>query len=107
MKPIKKGDKVLYALIEDKIQKAQYVILPHAKERQIQRNISDLDVINILEGKRGYSRRRNKPKDKYETDREDWNYCIEGMNVDKEQIRIIVSFEADQMPIITVMRIHV
>lgn len=106
MKPIKKHDAALYRIIEQKIATMEYRILPHANKRKRERNISDLDIINILEGKRGYGRKRNKSKDKYEPDREDWNYCIEGQNKDNEKIRIIISFEKNLMPIITVIRIN-
>jgi hypothetical protein len=36
----------------------------------------------------------------------DWNYCIEGYDVDEQKIRIIISFDANLMLIITVMRIN-
>lgn len=103
MKPKKKTDKVLFSLLDEKIANAEYVFNKHAKQRQIDRTISDLDVLNILVDKNKRNRHRNKKKDKYEEGREDWNYCVEGQNLLKKSIRIIISFEDDMIPIITVM----
>ena len=55
-KPAKKTDLELFTLIEQKIKQREYVFLNHARQRQLERNISDLDVLNILEGKQGYDR---------------------------------------------------
>jgi hypothetical protein len=72
----------------------------------VEREILDLDVLDILEGKKGRHRKRNKSKDKYEADREDWNYCFEGINLDQVLLRIIITINNGLMPIITVMRLN-
>jgi hypothetical protein len=109
-KPNKKNDKELFALIEQKITAGQYIFVPHAKQRLNERQIIELDVINILLGKSGYKRKRNKAKDRYDADdisnpAEDWKYCIEGKDIDDKNIRIIITFDGDLMPIITVIRL--
>ncbi len=109
-KPSKKSDIELFALIEKKIQERKYIFLKHAQERQKQRNISQLDVLNILEGKRGFGRKRNKRKDSYDSDfiyekPQDWKYCIEGKDIDDKDVRIILTFTDNLMPIITVIDI--
>ncbi|KTD74830.1 DUF4258 domain-containing protein [Legionella waltersii] len=109
-KPSKKTDQELFALIEKKIKERNYIFVPHAKERQKQRNISDLDVLNILEGKSGYERKRNKSKDSYESNYihekpQDWKYCIEGKDIDEKKVRIILTFTDALMPIITVINL--
>jgi len=104
-KPAKKTDGELYSLLEAKIECQEYVFLNHAKQRLKDRKIIDIDVLDILEGKKGRKRKRNKSKDKYEPGYEDWNYCIEGSNLDEIKIRIIVSFDDDNMLIITVIRL--
>jgi len=68
------------------------------------RHISDLEVLDILENKPGRRRKRNKVKDKFDG-YQDWNYCIEGFNLDNIKIRIIVSFTDDLMAVITVIRL--
>lgn len=82
-KPIKKSDKELFSLIDEKIAQKQYVFLLHSDQRMRERKISELDVINLLSGKKGYGRKRNKKKDIYEPfsiceTSQDWKYCIEG-----------------------------
>ncbi len=105
-KPDKKLDKELFNLICHKIQAGHYIFLNHAKTRLEEREILDIEVLDILEGKAGRKRQRNKAKDKYAEGRQDWNYCIEGVNLDADKIRIIISFDDDLMPIITVIRIN-
>lgn len=109
-KPPKKTDKELFTLIEEKIREGKYVFDVHVKARQKQRNISQLDVLNILEGKKGFNRKRNKRKDSYDSDYiykkpQDWRYCIEGKDIDDKDVRIILTFDDDYMPIITVIDI--
>ncbi|QRN02800.1 DUF4258 domain-containing protein [Legionella sp. MW5194] len=109
-KPSKKTDQELFALIEQKIKERNYIFVKHAKERQQQRNISELDVLNILEGKSGCERKRNKSKDSYESNYihekpQDWKYCIEGNDIDGKKVRIILTFTYDLMPIITVINL--
>ena len=103
VKPKKKSDAVLLSLIKNCIAEGNYVFTKHAKERSGQRAILEITVLDILEGKAGSKRRRNKSKDTYESGALDWSYCIEGADVNQKKIRIIVTFEDKLMPIITVM----
>ena len=106
--PKRKTDKELYDLILRSIENVNYIIRQHAQDWLKERCINDLEVLNILAGKKGRKRRRNENKEKYEACYDDWNYCIEGVDVDGVNIRIIISFEGMKimkMIIITVMRI--
>jgi hypothetical protein len=105
-KPVKKKDSQVYSLTEDKIAMGEYIFLNHAKQRLKDRSIIDIDVLDILEGKKDRNRRRNKSKDKYELGHKDWNYCIEGSNLDGIKIRIIISFDEDNVLVITVIRLN-
>jgi hypothetical protein len=85
--------------------------LSHSKQRVRERNVSELDVIYLLSGKKNYGRKRNKKKDSYEASSitdlaQDWKYCIEGFDVDGKKLRVIITFTDDLMPIITVIRIE-
>tara|TARA_B110000503_G_C6781669_1_gene263536 strand:- start:152 stop:472 length:321 start_codon:yes stop_codon:yes gene_type:complete len=103
MNPSKKSDKELFSLIEQKILENKYIFLPHARQRMLERNIAAIDVLYLLQG---YSKRiRNKKKDNYEHDREDWKYCIEGKLRDVK-IRVVVTFTLDRMPIITAINLE-
>ena len=104
-KPVKKSDGELFELISEHIEYGNYIFLKHAKQRLEERAILDIEVLDILEGKPGRKTKRNKSKDKHEEGRHDWNYCIEGASLDGEKIRVIVSFDEDLMPIITVVRL--
>ena len=106
IKPSKKRDIELWAAISKSISSVSYFFLPHCRMRLADRAITDIDVLDILENKLGRGRRRNKSKDSYLVGYEDWNYCIEGKDIDKKKIRIIISFRADQMMFITVIRLE-
>ena len=106
-KPAKKTDKELWALIEKCTTDKDYIILPHAKKRQIDRHITDIDILDILENKENRKRKRNKKKDEYKDGFIDWKYCIEGLDLDEEtKIRIIISFDESNLLVITVVRLH-
>ncbi len=62
LKPIKKTDKDLFSLIESKIAQKNYIFLKHSQQRMLERNILELDVLNVLSGKKGYERKRNKKR---------------------------------------------
>ena len=104
-KPVKKTDNELWKSVDERIKYVQYIFVNHAEERQAQRGIDDLTVINILENKGNARRRRNKSKDKYESGYDDWNYCIEGYDHNSDKIRIVISFNINNMLIITVIKI--
>ena len=103
-KPEKLNDTELFHLIFDKISAGNYIFLKHARQRQKDRGVTDLDVLNILKGGKNRKIKRNKRKDKYEQGKKDWNYCIEGFDIDGKKIRIIVSFNEELLLIITVIR---
>lgn len=105
-KPKKKKDFDLFNQLDKKIYFNEYVFKKHAKIRQNDRNISDLDILNILEGKGNRKRHRNKRKDKFQFGHQDWNYCIEGLNLENRKIRIIISFQDNLLLIITAMWIE-
>jgi len=104
-KPAKIPDKALWHVITEKINDGNYIFLKHARERLRERKVNDLDVINILENKNARKRKRNKSKDSYTPGYQDWNYCIEGKDLDGFNIRIIISFDNNLMLVITVIRI--
>lgn len=105
-KPIKKSDTELWRLIAEKILSSNYLFKHHAKSRQKTRGVSDIDVLDILENKAGRKRKRNKKKDIYTPGHLDWNYCIEGLDLNKEKIRIAISFDEKFMLVITVVRVN-
>ena len=105
-KPDKKTELELWTLLNEKISNGSYFFLRHAKERLKDREITDIDVLDILENKNNRKRKRNKSKDTYISGYQDWNYCIEGNDLDGKKIRIIISFDKELMLVITVIRIN-
>lgn len=105
-KPGKKTDAELWKLISEKISSLDYLFVDHAKDRLKTRKILDIEVLDILENKAGHNRKRNKSKDRYNSGCSDWNYCIEGLGLDQEKIRIIISFDENLFLIVTVIRLN-
>lgn len=100
----------LFSIIETKIKDGKYVFTCHAEQRRSERQILDEEVLNVLENKTGYTRRWVKAKDSFESPyfsaQCTWRYCIEGKTIDGDLIRIIIAFDQDLMPIITVIRLE-
>lgn len=103
-RPKKLTDKDFFQKVELAIEETRYLFTKHATERAIERGISPADVLRILKNEKGFGRKRNKEKDKIDDVYNEWNYCVEGKTVD-QKIRIIVSFDEDSMPIITVIEL--
>lgn len=104
-KPQKKSDKELWSLISKKINSGNYLFMNHAKQRLKDRNVTDIEVLDILENKAGCRRKHNKSKDVYTDGYQDWNYCIEGYGLDNHKIRIIISFNDKLLLLITIIRL--
>ena len=104
-KPIKLKDSELWFLLEEKITAGNYFFVAHAKKRLTDRDITDTDVLDILENINNKKRKRNKSKDTYISGYQNWNYCIEGNDLDGNKLRIIISFDNELMLVITVIRI--
>lgn len=98
-KPPKADERVLVATVREAIVTGDYVILPHARIRCSERDISATDIEFVLEkGKRTMSR------DRYDESWKRWSYCFEGKTIDKEHARVVITF-LQKMAIVTVVRI--
>jgi hypothetical protein len=105
-KAAKRNDLDLWGMIYNKITGVRYVFLNHAKARLVDRKITDIEVLDILEHKNKC--RRNKSKDSFMPGYPDWKYCIEGKSFPGQSpIRVIISFDAEFMLVITVIRLDV
>lgn len=110
MKIQKKTDKELYELIINKINSGYVLFTSHALKRMSERNITEMVILAILLKSKGATRRRNKRKDTFEDisiveKAQDWKYCIEGEFLESETIRIIITFNDNKMPVITVINL--
>lgn len=103
-KPTKKKTDELLSAIESALESKSYYFTTHALERSRERrNVSELQVIRLLRSKSKYHEPK---KDKFSDDFESWNYSIRGKSADGDNIRIILSFDENNMLIITVINLN-
>lgn len=86
----------LMGVISGCIEKGWYLDTRHASDRQAERNISRPEIIHVL--KNGH---REEKRDRYEESFAAWSYVVSGKTIDKKVLRVIVSFEREQLLIIT------
>lgn len=99
----KKTDELLIA-IDEALKNKNYYFSPHALVRSEERkNVSVLQVLKILKSTSKYHEPK---KDSFQESFQDWNYSIRGKSVDAEDIRIILSFDENDMLIITVINLN-
>ena len=92
----KKTDELLNA-IEGALENKSYYFTSHALERsQERRNVSEFQVLKLLRSKSKYHEPK---KDSFNEDFQSWNYSIRGKSVDAEDIRIILSFDENNIDI--------
>ena len=78
------------------IEGGRYLDTTHALVRQNLRKITRPEILYVL--KSGFHEKR---KDKFEENLNSWNYAIRGRTLDKKELRVIISFEINNMLIIT------
>jgi hypothetical protein len=103
LRPSKKTTVELMRAIEDAITRGEYYFTDHGEKRsRARKKVNDLEVIKILSGNDKW---HEAVKDKFVRNSNDWNYHIRGINSDGDQIRIVISFDREGMPIITVINL--
>jgi hypothetical protein len=99
----KKSTSELWASIEQAIAARRYFFTRHAFERSIDRkNVNMLQVLDILTSDHKY---HESSKDRYNPTFQSWNYAVLGRTIDDERVRIILSFDENDMLIITVINL--
>lgn len=98
MHAVPKKDKIsdLLARVRLCIEHGTYLDTRHSNERQAERNINRPEILYVLKNGR-HEKSKDQFHDKYNT----WNYAIRGKTVDKRDIRVIVSFDENNMLLIT------
>ncbi|OGQ17560.1 MAG: hypothetical protein A3B70_03270 [Deltaproteobacteria bacterium RIFCSPHIGHO2_02_FULL_40_11] len=82
------------------LDQGRYLDTRHASLRQRQRWISRIEVLYVL--RNGFHEQR---KDKFDMAFKSWNYAVRGKTIDKRDLRIIVSFDENNMLIITAIEL--
>lgn len=100
-KPPQKIDNVL-DLARNCIENDNYIATFHAENRQLERDITLLDALHVI--KNGYREQKN---DQYKDEWQAWNYAIRGETLQKDTVRVIISFDEmdTRLLIITVINI--
>ncbi len=83
--------------VRDAVQSGDYRVLPHARQRCTERDVSVPDIEHVLENGHVVPRRDRR-------DERGWTYCFEGTTIDSHEVRIVVAFE-DRMLVVTVVRL--
>ena len=92
--PDKRKD--LLADIKNCLDSGRYLDTYHSAVRQGERLITRTEMVHVLR-----NGRHEKEKDRFDPRYSEWNYSICGRTIDARELRIIVSFEANNLLIIT------
>ena len=87
--------------VQECVRQGRYLDTTHSIERQRERIITRLEMVHVLLN--GFY---EKSKDKYEDRFKAWNYAIRGKTVDQRELRIIVSFDENNLLIITAIALE-
>src|SRR3989338_7926140 len=88
----------LMDVVREKVRQNDFILMPHAIERRLQRRLSVNDIGQALIT--GWYEPR---KDTYQKEYSAWNYSIRGKTIDNRPLRIVVSFDENAMLVITVI----
>jgi hypothetical protein len=92
----------LLGRIKVAVENGTYFDMTHAQERSIERQITRPEYEYVLIN--GY---HEKKKDDYKEKYKAWNYAIRGKTIDKRSIRVVVSFDKNDLLVITVIDLDV
>lgn len=96
---LKIDEKILIHHVRKSIATGDYVILPHARKRCTERNVSAADIEHALQN--GI---RVKKRDRYDDTLKRWSYAFEGDSIDGEPLRVIIAF-IQKLSIVTVVNL--
>lgn len=98
-KPVKIDEKSLIDNVKKSIVTGDYLILPHARIRCTQREVSAADIEYALE-----KGRRIKRRDRFNEELQRWSYAYEGNSIDGEPLRVIIAF-IQKLAVVTVIKL--
>jgi hypothetical protein len=101
LKALKIEEKSLLEKVRKSIATGDYVILPHARIRCTEREVSAADIEHALE-----IGRRIKMRDRFDEALKRWSYAYEGSSIDGESLRVIVTF-IEKLAVVTVVKLGV
>lgn len=98
-RPPKLDHATLVEMVRAAVNSGQYRILPHARVRCSEREVSALDIEHVLATGHTVPRR-----DRFDEPYQSWSYCFEGLTVDGVHLRVIVAFDG-WMLVVTVINL--
>jgi hypothetical protein len=84
--------------ISTMLEEGKYMYIGHANQRLKERSVTRLEVKQAL--KNGYHEKR---KDEFKEEHNRWNYSIRGKTIDSRNLRIAITFDKNNMLVITVI----
>mgnify|MGYP003537893633 FL=1 len=97
---LKIDEKSLNDKIKTSIAKGDYIILPHARIRCTERDISAADIEYALA-----KARRVKIRDRFDEVLQRWSYAYEGNSIDGESLRVVITF-IQKLAVVTVVKLR-
>lgn len=88
----------LLEAIRERLESGRCRYLGHAKERLEERSVTYLEIEQALNN--GYHEKR---KDVFKEEHRSWNYAVVGKTLDNRKLRVVVSFDKNNMLIVTVV----
>jgi hypothetical protein len=86
--------------VREAVLRDRYQLSPHVHERMRQRQITQMDIVDVL-----LKGRREKRKDEYDEQGHCWKYAWRGMDEQAQPLRVIVRERAPGILIITAINI--
>ena len=90
----------LLAFVRERAANGDFIVLPHAVLRGLERHITLPDIVHTL-----LSGDLEPSKDEYKVEFHSWNYSVRGQTIDKRPLRIAVAIESSRLLIVTVIRL--
>lgn len=102
--PTRKINKIsdVMKAVKEALDDGHYLDTRHATDRQSERTITRPEIVQVLRG--GH---REKRKDQFSERFEAWNYAIRGKTIDRRELRVVVSFDENNMLVITAIDLDV
>ena len=88
----------LLAPVRQSIAMGRYLDTYHSEARSFERGITRGEILYVLNN--GW---HEKNKDRFDHLHESWCYAVRGKTLDARELRVVVSFEQDNLLIVTAM----
>ena len=74
-----------------------YVILPHCRQRMTKRNVTEEDILKVLNENGVIS----KPHE-YDNQHQKWKYTVDGFDIEKDELTVVVNIITENWLVVTI-----